>query len=199
MAKNKLSPKQELFCREYLKDFNATQAAMRAHYSEKTAASQAARLLQNVKILARINSLKVDQHERINLSADAVLQEIASLAMIQVDHFSQWDGKEFSIKPFSEMHPIAKKAIKEIKVIQIDSNVKRIVDKDTGNEIETKDRKTIMEVKLHSKGHALELLADHYNLLNKTEGVNADEALHRALASLEEEEMKSLEMDNKKA
>ncbi|ENG5503925.1 terminase small subunit, partial [Yersinia enterocolitica] len=40
-----LTPKQELFCREYLKDLNATQAAIRAGYSEKTAQVQSSRLL----------------------------------------------------------------------------------------------------------------------------------------------------------
>lgn len=33
----KLTPKQQLFCDEYLIDLNATQAAIRAGYSEKTA------------------------------------------------------------------------------------------------------------------------------------------------------------------
>ena len=41
MAKPKLTDKQEAFCLEYLIDLNATQAAIRAGYSEKTAASQA--------------------------------------------------------------------------------------------------------------------------------------------------------------
>ena len=37
MSKNKLTTKQEMFCREYIIDFNATQAAIRAGYSKKTA------------------------------------------------------------------------------------------------------------------------------------------------------------------
>ena len=37
MNKNKLTPKQERFVQEYVKDLNATQAAIRAGYSEKTA------------------------------------------------------------------------------------------------------------------------------------------------------------------
>jgi len=39
IRKNGLTPKQRLFVAEYLKDFNATQAAMRAGYSKKTAYS----------------------------------------------------------------------------------------------------------------------------------------------------------------
>lgn len=45
-----LMPKQQQFCLEYLKDFNGTQAAIRAGYSKKTANEQAARLLANVSI-----------------------------------------------------------------------------------------------------------------------------------------------------
>ena len=43
-----LTPKQERFCAEYLVDYNATQAAVRAGYSEKTAGSAGNRLLKNV-------------------------------------------------------------------------------------------------------------------------------------------------------
>ena len=45
-----LTPKQISFCQEYLKDFNGTQAAIRAGYSKKTANEQASRLLANVNI-----------------------------------------------------------------------------------------------------------------------------------------------------
>lgn len=45
-----LTPKQQQFCLEYLKDFNGTQAAIRAGYSKKTANEQAARMLANVSI-----------------------------------------------------------------------------------------------------------------------------------------------------
>lgn len=45
-----LTPRQQRFVSEYLIDLNATQAAIRAGYSEKTAAEQASRLLTNVKV-----------------------------------------------------------------------------------------------------------------------------------------------------
>lgn len=49
-----LSNKQSAFVREYVKDFNATQAAIRAGYSEHTADVQGSRLLTNVKIQREI-------------------------------------------------------------------------------------------------------------------------------------------------
>jgi len=45
-----LTPKQRIFCREYLLDLNATQAAIRAGYSQKTADPQGPRLLGNVRV-----------------------------------------------------------------------------------------------------------------------------------------------------
>lgn len=53
----KLNDKQELFCREYLKDANGTQAAIRAGYSEKTACAIGCKLLSKVYIKNRINEL----------------------------------------------------------------------------------------------------------------------------------------------
>lgn len=50
-----MTDKQKRFCDEYLVDCNATQAAIRAGYSEKTACEQAARLLANVNIKAYID------------------------------------------------------------------------------------------------------------------------------------------------
>ena len=53
-----VTPKQEKFCVEYLIDLNATQAAIRAGYSEKTVNRIASRLLLNVDIKNRINELR---------------------------------------------------------------------------------------------------------------------------------------------
>ncbi len=53
-----MTPRQEKFCVEYLIDLNATQAAIRAGYSEKTAYSMGQRLLKNVEIKSRIKELQ---------------------------------------------------------------------------------------------------------------------------------------------
>ncbi len=49
MTKGKLTPKQARFVEEYLIDLNATQAAIRAGYSAKTANEQGAQLLVSVR------------------------------------------------------------------------------------------------------------------------------------------------------
>ena len=56
-----MTDKQELFIQEYLIDFNATRAAKKAGYSEKTAYSQGQRLLKHVEVKNKITSLKQER------------------------------------------------------------------------------------------------------------------------------------------
>lgn len=72
----KLSAKQEQFCREYLVDLNATQAAIRAGYSPKTAYSMGQRLLKNVEIQAAIQGAMDERSKRTEVSADYVLTNL---------------------------------------------------------------------------------------------------------------------------
>ena len=59
----KLSPKQQRFADEYLIDLNATQAAIRAGYSPKSAEQQGSRLLRNAKVRAYIDE-RMAEHSR---------------------------------------------------------------------------------------------------------------------------------------
>ena len=79
-----LTAKKLAFCEEYLKDLNATQAAIRAGYSEKTAASQAARLLINVNIQSKIAELKQERSQRVQIDADWVLQQLKDIHNLDV-------------------------------------------------------------------------------------------------------------------
>ncbi len=69
----KLTPKQACFVEEYLVDLNATQAAIRAGYSEKTADQQGSRLLANVKVAAAITKAQAKRSERTEIDQDFVL------------------------------------------------------------------------------------------------------------------------------
>lgn len=69
-----LTPKQAAFVREYLIDLNATQAAIRAGYSEKTAYSQGQRLLKNAEVQAAIAKAQAQRAKRLQLTADDVLK-----------------------------------------------------------------------------------------------------------------------------
>ena len=72
-----LTAKQQRFVAEYLIDLNQTQAAIRAGYSEKTAAEQASRLLTNVKVAEAIQTAMKARSERTEINADWVLKRLA--------------------------------------------------------------------------------------------------------------------------
>ena len=76
MAANNLTAKQQAFIQEYLLDLNATQAAIRAGYSEKTAKQQASRLLTNVDVQAALREAQEARSERTELTQDWVLSRL---------------------------------------------------------------------------------------------------------------------------
>jgi phage terminase small subunit len=71
-----LTPKQERFCQEYLLDLNATQAAIRAGYSAKTANEQGARLLAKASVAARVSEMQTERAKRIEVTQDYVLRRL---------------------------------------------------------------------------------------------------------------------------
>lgn len=75
-AEPKLTPKQQAFVAEYLIDLNATQAAIRAGYSEKTANEQGSRLLANVSVQAAIQEAMDKRSEKVEITQDYVLKTI---------------------------------------------------------------------------------------------------------------------------
>lgn len=94
-----LTDKQEMFCREYLVDLNATQAAIRAGYSEKTANRIAAQLLSKLDIEKRIQELMNDRSERLEITADYVLNRLVEIDQMDVLDILHNDG---GIKPIHE-------------------------------------------------------------------------------------------------
>jgi phage terminase small subunit len=79
-----LTDKQEIFCREYLVDLNATQAAIRAGYSGKTAQEQSSRLLSNVMVQDRISVLKLERNEQVGVDAAYVLRRLTEIDQMDV-------------------------------------------------------------------------------------------------------------------
>lgn len=74
---------QEKFCHEYLLDFNATKAAIRAGYSELSAYSQGHDLLKKPEIKILIEQLSKSEFEAIGLSRKRVISELAKLGFDQ--------------------------------------------------------------------------------------------------------------------
>lgn len=79
-----LNPKQVRFAKEYLVDLNATQAAIRAGYSKKTAYSAGGRLLKNVEVQKELAKGKQKLDEKTELTAEYVrttLMEVVGRCM----------------------------------------------------------------------------------------------------------------------
>ena len=75
-----LSPKQRRFVEEYQIDLNASQAAIRAGYSEKTAYSAGQRLLKHVEVAGCIAEAQGQAAKRLDYGLERVLAELAGLA-----------------------------------------------------------------------------------------------------------------------
>jgi phage terminase small subunit len=82
--KQPLSEKHQRFVEEYLVDLNATQAAIRAGYSEKTAYAQGSALLKHIEVAKAIRAAKKARAERMAISQDRVLQELARIAYFDI-------------------------------------------------------------------------------------------------------------------
>ncbi|MBC8525902.1 MAG: terminase small subunit [Candidatus Cloacimonetes bacterium] len=76
----KLTYKQKRFCKEYAIDFNATQSAIRAGYSKKTAYSQGQRLLKKVEIKNSIRELENKHTEEVEITVEDILRELKKIA-----------------------------------------------------------------------------------------------------------------------
>ena len=109
-----LTPKQDRFVLEYLIDLNATQAAIRAGYSEETAGSIGHENLTKPEIVAAIAAAQAARAERTEITADKVLkhwwaiatadaQELSELRRVNcrncwgTDHAYQWTHEEFRL------------------------------------------------------------------------------------------------------
>ena len=71
-----LKKRYELFCQEYVVDYNGTQAAIRAGYKEGSARVTASKMLTNANILARVRELQHEQVERLAVSQDYVVMQL---------------------------------------------------------------------------------------------------------------------------
>jgi phage terminase small subunit len=106
-----------------LLDPNATQAAIRAGYSGRTARTQACRLLTNVHIQAALAVAQRDRGERVHLTQDAVLAELALLARSDVTHYVIDDQGEVQVRPDAPAGAMRAVASLKKKVTHTDAGV----------------------------------------------------------------------------
>lgn len=144
-----LNPKQESFVMEYLKDFNATQAAIRAGYSEQTARQQGSDLLSKPDIQTRI-----DEHlKAASINTQRILGELSKIAFSDIQDYltiDEYTG-DVKAKALSEMATGATRAIESIEE-------DRVIKETHGETLVVHNK---FKFKLHNKLKALELLLNH--------------------------------------
>ena len=135
----KLTEKQKRFVAEYLVDLNATAAAKRAGYSEKSASRIAIELLNKTQVSEEIKKRRGELQSKLKITQEKVLQELAAIAFANGTDFVTVTGAGLlDVKPTSQVSKEKLPAIAGIKYSQ-----------------------TGIEIKLHDKVRALELLGKH--------------------------------------
>lgn len=135
--------KMVMFCREYIIDYNATQAAIRAGYSEATSGAIGQENLKKPTIKAYIDELTADQAAAAGITKEKILAELKAMAFADSTKLYNEDGTP---RPISEIDEQTAKAIIGIKSIS------------------TKSGEKILEYKLSDKGAAIDKLMKHSGL-----------------------------------
>jgi phage terminase small subunit len=148
----KLTDKQQRFVDEYLIDLNATQAAIRAGYSVKTARQIGEQNLSKLDIQSAISIQMAERSKRTGINQDRIVLELARLALVKMTDVVDRNG---CIKTNASPDDLA--CIESIKVKKSES--------ETGSMEER-------EVKIASKVKALELLGKHLGMWNDKLNVN---------------------------
>jgi phage terminase small subunit len=150
VAERKLTPKQQKFVAEYLIDLNATQAVIRAGYSAKTARNIANELLTKPHIQAELQKRRGKIQNKLEISQETIIAELAAIAFANGADYAKIEGEgalsHVEFTPTSKLDPMKLKAIAGIKESQ-----------------------SGMEVKLHDKLRAIELLDKYLGLFEQKE------------------------------
>lgn len=151
----KLTEKQQRFVDEYLIDLNATQAAIRAGYSVKTAREQASQNLTKLNIQQAISEKMAERSKRTGVNQDRVVMELAKIAFVNAADVI--DSDDATIKAGATADDTA--AIQSVKV--------KVIPTKEGEGVER-------EIRLNDKLKALELLGKHLGMWNDKLDVNVN-------------------------
>ena len=160
MAKN-LTKKQEIFAAEYLVHYDAKRAAISAGYSAKSAESQGSQLLKNPKVAEHIAKKSGKRLEKLEISAEKVLQEIAKLAFFDPRKLFDKDGRPLSVPELDDDTAMAVAGLEVYEEFDGEGD----------------DRKAVgqtRKIKIADKGINLERLGKHLKLFTDKVQVEGD-------------------------
>ncbi|MDL2318081.1 terminase small subunit [Eubacteriales bacterium OttesenSCG-928-A19] len=187
----KLNDRQQLFVEEYLVDRNATQAAIRAGYSKKAAKQIGSRLLTNEDVATEIQARRAVVSEKLEITQERVLQELAAIGFARMPNYAT-----VTTEPAEKLgiHPITG----EVTLLPAgwDQYVK-VIDTAALSDIQGAAIASIkqgahgIEVKLHDKARALEMLGKHLGIFdtNAAAPTREDNNLFDAIMGNAEEDL----------
>lgn len=148
-----MTPKQKKFVLEYLIDLNATQAAIRAGYSKKTANRTASENLSKPDIQEAIQVAQAKTAKKLEITREMIVDEYRKLAFSDMRKFSKWNVDDITLIDSEELDDDSAACVAE---------VSQTVTKDGGS----------IKFKLHDKKGALDSLSKMLGfVIDKTEGV----------------------------
>jgi phage terminase small subunit len=151
-AREKLTEIRKAFCREYVIDFNGTQATIRAGYSQKGASTQATRLLANACIQKEIKRLTEKACKKAGVTLEEVLQELKFVAMSRATDVAKWTDKSATVFDSDKLSEQAKASVCEV------------------SRTTTMDGKETVKIKQHPKVPALGKLLDYLTMSPEGDG-----------------------------
>ena len=152
----KLTDKQELFAREYLKDLNATQAAIRAGYSEKTAKEVGYENLTKPHVLELVAELKAQRVEQTGIDAAYVLRRLTEIDQMDVLDILLANGE---LKPIKDWPKVWRTTLSGMDVVEMAS---------------ADSTALLKKIKWPDKVKNLELLGKHVNVQAFKEQVSSE-------------------------
>jgi len=155
-----LTEKQRRFVEEYLIDLNATRAAIRAGYSEKTAYSIGHENLSKPEIADAIAEAKEARSERTKITADYVLQKAVSLLETNISSFLE--APEGGGMPYFDLSKATEEQLAAIESLHLDTAMERDGEDSEGNPQYSEVRK--IKVGLPKKKELLELIGRHIDV-----------------------------------
>lgn len=181
-----LTEKQARFVAEYLVDLNATDAAKRAGYSEKTAYSIGFENLRKPEIQDAIQAAMAQREKRTAITQDRVLQELARVAFANGTDFARVVVQEEPVEAVDEEGE-PKTVIRRIQRVEIVDTDKVDVEKRSAI-AGIKEGKFGIEVSSYDKLRALELLGKHLGMFEGKGGQKnaAENNLLQAIQNAEE-------------
>lgn len=151
-----LNDKQKRFVDEYLIDLNATQAAIRAGYSAKTAGSQSFDLLKKPEIQDAVTEAMKAREKRTEITQDRVLAELAKIGFADLRKVCKW-GEGVAVQ-----HPESGEMVAVNGVSLLSSED---IDDDTAAAIsEVSQTAAGLKIKLHDKRAALVDIGKHLGM-----------------------------------